>query len=413
MELIDYQRYIEENGFANRETSKYFVSWVKTFLSSHFSEMLTNQDKLMQFISSLELNEKIESWQCDQARKAVELYINMFLNNKETGASSNKETTVNHHGILEKVKTALRLKHYAYRTEKTYLNRISGYLKYCEFNNKGIENSKSVKSYLTYLAVKKNVSSSTQNQVFNAILFLFKYVLEKNLEDIQDSVRAKGKKNLPTVLSIDEIKLLFKQVEGTKSLMLELIYGAGLRVSELTRMRVMNIDFDNKHIIIKDGKGGKDRIVSLPIKLKDDLRVHLSKVKELHNKDLGLGFGDVYLPQALSRKYPQAGKEWLWQYVFPSGNLAIDPRSGKTRRHHVLDQTVQKFMRQAVKGAGFAKRATVHTLRHSFATHLLMSGVNIREIQELLGHKSVETTMIYTHIMRELSEVPRSPLDML
>jgi integron integrase len=196
-------------------------------------------------------------------------------------------------------------------------------------------------------------------------------------------------------------------------MMLELIYGCGLRVSELTRLRVMNLDFGNGILIVKDGKGAKDRALKLPKKLISALKAHLLKVEEMHKEDLKMGVGDVYLPPALARKYPNAGKEWKWQYVFPSTKLAVDPRSGVTRRHHLLDKTVQNTMKKAVQAAGIAKRATVHSLRHSFATHLLMNGVNIREIQELLGHKNIETTMIYTHVVRDLSETPNSPLDML
>jgi len=275
------------------------------------------------------------------------------------------------------------------------------------------EESSSVKLFLTYLAVEEKVAGGTQNQAFNSILFLFRNVFKKKLEDIKDTVRAKNKVNLPVVLSIDEVKLLFEQVAGTRRMILELIYGAGMRASELTRLRVMNVDFGNCHIAIKDGKGGKDRIVSLPKKVEEPLRIHLAKVKEIHNQDLSDGFGEVYLPPALARKYPSAGREWKWQYVFPSAKLAVDPRNGKIRRHHILDKTVQRTMKAAVQLAGISKKATVHTLRHSFATHLLMNGVNIREIQDLLGHKNIETTMIYTHITREMSETPRSPLDML
>ncbi len=420
MELLEYQQYIEENDFVTKDKSSYFSSWIKRFFRMDISNKLSNQDKIMQFVESLSVDENLKDWQREQGRKALELYLNLFLKedngNKnfshECTNGNNKEET-NIFQILKKVRTVLRLKHYAYMTEKTYLDWIKKYLKHCEDRNSDYENSQSVKMYLTYLAVDRKIVAGTQNQAFNSILFLFRHILDKDLLDIKDTVRAKQSKNLPAVLSVKEIKLLFKQVEGTHKMILEMIYGSGLRVSELTKLRVMNIDFDNSHILIKDGKGGKDRIVSLPKKIEERLRIHLSKVKEMYNQDLSNGFGEVYLPEALSRKYSQAGREWKWQYVFPSGNLAVDPRSGKTRRHHILDQTIQKIMRNAVKSAKIAKKATVHTLRHSFATHLLMSGVNIREIQDLLGHKNLETTMIYTHIMRELSEVPRSPLDML
>jgi integron integrase len=410
MELLDYEYYLEHNNFANVKERVFFMHWVKRFLRLELSDSLSNQDKLRQFIESLRVDESLDDWQRDQGRKAVEIYLNMFLKSIE---EQKMDHDLRFSQILEEMKTSLRLQHYAYRTEQTYVDWVKRYLHYCIDRKIDSEMSSSVKLFLTYLAVEQKIAGGTQNQAFNAILFLFKNIFKKKLDDIKDTVRAKNKKNLPVVLSVDEIKLLFEQVKGTKRMILELIYGAGLRVSELTRLRVMNIDFDNCHITIKNGKGGKDRIVPLPNKIKEDLRIHLSKVKEMHNHDLSLGFGDVYLPPALSRKYSNAGREWKWQYVFPSANLAVDPRSGKTRRHHILDNTVQRTMKKAVTAAGIPKKATVHTLRHSFATHLLMSGVNIREIQDLLGHKNLETTMIYTHIMREMSEMPTSPLDML
>jgi len=235
---------------------------------------------------------------------------------------------------------------------------------------------------------------------------ILRNVFDCELDNLKGTIRAKKKVNLPVVLSIEEIKLLFEQVDGSKRFMLELIYGTGMRVSEFIRLRVKDIDFENGILMIIDGKGGKDRSVLFPKKLVDQMRVHLAKIKVLHNGDLEKGYGDVYLPQALGRKYSNAGREWKWQYVFPSGNLAVDPRSGKVRRHHISDRVVQKIMSKAVLSAGIQKKASVHTLRHSYATHLLMSGVNIREIQELLGHKNLETTMIYTHVLREISRKP-------
>lgn len=410
MKLVEYKEYLEMNNFADSKRSGYFVNWVKFFFRLELSDSLSNHDKVRQFVESLVVDESLDDWQRDQGRKAVEIYLNMFLKNIE---ERKMDHDLRFSQILEGMKTSLRLKHYAYRTEQTYMDWVKRYLHYCIDRKMDSEMSSSVKLFLTYLAVEQKVAGGTQNQAFNSILFLFKNVFNKKLDDIKDTVRAKNKINLPVVLSVDEVKLLFEQLDGTRRMILELIYGAGMRVSELTRLRVLNVDFGNRHIAIKDGKGGKDRIVSLPKKVEEPLRIHLSKVKEMHNHDLLGSFGEVYLPPALARKYPNAGREWKWQYVFPSGKLAVDPRSGKTRRHHILDKTVQRTMKKAVTAAGIPKKATVHTLRHSFATHLLMSGVNIREIQELLGHKNLETTMIYTHIMREMSEMPRSPLDML
>lgn len=410
MNLIDFQEYIESNKLVPDGKSRYFVGWVKRFLRTHFSPVLSDQDKIMQFTESLAADKNIEDWQVDQARRAVEVYLNMFVKHVE---KQNMTADMRYLQILDEMIRVLRLKHYAYRTEQTYGDWVKRYLRHCVDQSMDFQESSSVKLYLTFLAVDRKVSASTQNQAFHSILFLFRHILQKDLEDIRGTVRAKSTLNLPTVLSVDEVRSVFLQVEGTRRMMLELVYGAGLRVSELTRLRIMHIDFGNTHILVKDGKGAKDRIVPLPKKLEDPLRVHLSRVKEMHNDDLSKGYGEVYLPEALSRKYPNAGRDWKWQYVFPGGKLSVDPRSGKVRRHHVLDHTVQRIMKKAVKSAGISKKATVHTLRHSFATHLLMNGVNIREIQELLGHKSIETTMIYTHIVRELSETPRSPLDML
>jgi integron integrase len=215
------------------------------------------------------------------------------------------------------------------------------------------------------------------------------------------------------VLWVEEVKALFQQLSGTSLLIAQLLYGSGLRIKELCRLRVLDVDFEGNLIVVRSGKGDKDRSTILSEAVKEPLRLHLPKVKALHDKDLSAGHGEVYLPSSLARKYPNAAKEWKWQYVFPSANLSVDPRSGKVRRHHISEKGIQDAIGKAVKKAGILKHATVHTLRHSFATHLLQSGVNIREIQELLGHKNVETTMIYTHVLRNMSNAPKSPLDSL
>lgn len=269
------------------------------------------------------------------------------------------------------------------------------------------------KNFLSHLALKQRVSSSTQNQAFNAILFLFRQVLGKETSDLGDTVRAKRGQKLPVVLTGNEVGQLFSHMIGTNLLIAELLYGAGLRLMELARLRVQDIDFDMDTIFVRSGKGDKDRSTMLPAAVKERLRDHLKKVKALHDKDLAAGHGAVFLPDALERKYPKAAKEWGWQYVFPSSKPSVDPRSGKVGRHHISDKSIQLALRDALRQAGIVKHATVHTLRHSFATHLLQNGVNIREVQSLLGHKNVETTMIYTHVLRDMKNAPQSPLDVL
>ena len=411
MQLVDYEKYIVDNNFVDASKSSYYSAWVKKFLNLNLSDLLNEQEKVRQFVQYLSADNHLQSWKLNQARHAAELYLGMFI--PQTVCPEPENIPSEFSVILNEMRDVLRLKHYSYSTEQTYLDWCKRYYKYCSQENYDFRESASVKIYLTYLAVNRGVASATQNQAFNSILFMFKYVLKNELDDIKGTVRAKRKRNLPAVLSVDEIKLLFKQVDGSKKMTLELIYGTGLRVSEFIRLRVKDIDFDNDLIIIVDGKGGKDRAVSLPQKLKKQLEDHLIKVKELHEEDLEAGYGEVYLQEALSRKYINAAKEWKWQYVFPAGKLSVDPRSGKVRRHHILDKTVQDVMRKAVIKSRIPKKASVHTLRHSYATHLLMNGVNIRQIQELLGHKSLETTMIYTHILKDLSTTPESPLDML
>ncbi|UCD16114.1 MAG: integron integrase [Candidatus Omnitrophota bacterium] len=317
-----------------------------------------------------------------------------------------------------KLREAVRLKHYSYKTERTYIDWGRRFFRYLtEVKKKNFPEEKldsgDVKDYLTYLAVKQNVSASTQNQAFGALLFLYREVLNIELKDLAQTVRAKRGPKLPVVLTVEEIRVLFKQAQGRSLLLLHLLYGSGLRLTELIRLRVKDVDFSSSLIFVRSSKGDKDRSTILPQAVKAQLRSHLEKVKSLHERDLMSGYGEVYLPGALARKYPAAAKEWQWQYVFPSANLSVDPRSSKVRRHHISEKAVQNAVKSAVRKAGIVKSASAHTLRHSFATHLLMDGVNIREIQELLGHKNVETTMVYTHVLRDMSNTLRSPLDNL
>ncbi len=250
-----------------------------------------------------------------------------------------------------------------------------------------------------------------QNQAFNALLFLYREVLRQDLGELGRGVRAKRGPKLPVVLTVEEVQGVLAKLEGTARLMAETLYGGGLRVMECCRLRVKDLDFDNNLIFVRCGKGDKDRSTLMAEAVKDDLRKHLIRVKALHEQDLAAGVGEVSLPGALAVKYPKAPQEWRWQYVFPSKQLSTDPRGGKVRRHHVSDMVLQRAVRVAVQACGIVKLASVHTLRHSFATHLLLAGVDIRQIQEYLGHSHVETTMIYTHVVKDMRSPAVSPLD--
>jgi integron integrase len=270
-----------------------------------------------------------------------------------------------------------------------------------------------IEQFLSYLVSNKNVAASTQRQALNALIFLYKHVLDISIDDELEPIRSKRHPHLPVVLTQEEVKSILSQMQGVHLLMTKLLYGGGLRLMECIRLRVGDLDFTRSKIYVRNGKGGKDRITLFPKSIHDDLRIHLSKVKELHNKDLAKGFGEVYLPNALTEKYTSAAKEFSWQYVFPAKNLSKDPRTNIIRRHHVLESGLQKAVKVAVKRSGINKRIGCHNFRHSFATHLLESGTNIRVVQKVMGHADVKTTEIYTHVMDNKIDKLESPLDFI
>jgi integron integrase len=297
------------------------------------------------------------------------------------------------------------------RTEQAYLDWIKRFIRHFGKRHPRDLGAAEVSEFLTHLAVAGQVAASTQNQAKSALLFLYREVLDVELPWLDDVESAKAPRRLPVVLTQAEVVALLARLEGTNALVCRLLYGTGLRIMECLRLRVKDVEFERGEILVRDGKGFKDRVTMLPASLASSLREHLARVAELHRQDLGAGHGEVWLPYALDRKYPNAGREWAWQYVFPSAKLSVDPRSGVVRRHHVADQAVQRALKLAVRAAGVAKPATPHTLRHSFATHLLESGYDIRTVQELLGHSDVSTTMIYTHVLNKGGRGVRSPLD--
>jgi len=305
----------------------------------------------------------------------------------------------------------MRLRHYSLRTETAYLNWIARFLAFHEGRHPGDMGEPEVSAFLTDLAIRHKVAASTQTQALSALLFLYSEVLGRPLESAIDSIRARRPKRLPTVLTVAEVSAVIGRLDGVHRLMAKLLYGSGLRLLECVRLRVKDIDFAQRQIRVRDGKGAKDRITVLPDSLVVPLQEHLQVVRRLHRDDLAEGHGDVYLPYALRRKIPGAARDWLWQYVFPSDRLSVDPRSGCTRRHHVSESSLQKAVTRAGRRAGLQKRISCHTFRHSFATHLLEAGYDIRTVQELLGHADVKTTMIYTHVLNRGGLAVRSPLD--
>lgn len=315
--------------------------------------------------------------------------------------------------LLDRVRQALRTRHYSYRTEESYVSWIRRFVLFHNKRHPDEMGEKEISEFLTHLAVKKRVSASTQNQALCALLFLYREVLGREMDAVKNIVWAKRPSRMPTVLTQDETRALFGQLSGTTLLMASLLYGAGLRQMECLRLRVQDIDFGSNQILVRHAKGSKDRVTVLPHKVKPALQEHLVKVKKLHEADLRKGFGTVYLPDALARKYKHANREWRWQYVFPASHISVDPNSGIRQRHHVDASVLSQKLKIAVKNAGITKHVTCHALRHSFATHLLQANYDIRTVQELLGHEDVKTTMIYTHVLNRGGLGVKSPSDML
>jgi len=315
--------------------------------------------------------------------------------------------------LLDQVRAAIRLKHYSLRTEQAYLEWIKRYIGFHHNRHPSALGSADVVRFLTHLAAERNVAASTQNQAQSALLFLYREVLATELPMLDGVTRAKAPARLPVVLSKAEVLALLDSLTGIHRLFGQLLYGSGLRIMEGVRLRVKDVDLGGRAIVVRDGKGAKDRITMLADRLVGPLRQQLGAVRRLHEMDLRDGYGSVWLPHALARKYPSASREWGWQYVFPADRRATDPRSGIVRRHHISDQSFQRALREALRRSGVVKLATPHTLRHSFATHLLESGHDIRTVQELLGHSDVRTTMVYTHVLNRGGRGAISPFDRL
>jgi integron integrase len=313
--------------------------------------------------------------------------------------------------FLDRVRAALRTRHYSLRTEEAYVGWIRRFVVFHGKRHPGEMGEAEINTFLSSLATDGRVAASTQNQALSALLFLYRHVLEKPFPEMTALVRARRPARLPVVLTRDEVRRILARLGGEPRLVATLLYGSGLRLMEALRLRVKDLDLSRNEILVRDGKGQKDRVTMLPAALKPDLAAYLRTVRARHDAEVARGAGDVHLPDAIRIKYPGAAKSWPWQYVFPAGRESADPRSGEVRRHHLPETAVQRAVKRAITDAGIAKHASCHTLRHSFATHLLESGYDIRTIQELLGHRDVATTMIYTHVLNTGGRGVRSPLD--
>ena len=421
-DLIGFVDYLIEHKLVSDKYARFHGMWVRRFLSFGLTRPdLGGVAARLGYLAGLREDPGVVDWQFRQAEEATKMYLCNYLpavTGKRPEEYPAADPERGRSAPIETLRTELRLRHYSYRTEQTYTEWVARFFRYLRETNPGEDVSKqvdscTVRNFLTYLAMERKVSASTQNQAFSALLFLCRHVLKVELKDMNKTLRAKRGRKLPVVLTPGEVLAILQCCFGLAGLMLRLIYGAGLRVMECVRLRVKDVDFEGGLLYVRDGKGGKDRTTLLPKALEPSLRAQVERVKELHAEDLAIGAGEVWLPGALSMKYRGAGAKLGWQYLFPARSISRNPRSGKLRRHHINQRVPQRVMRNAVEKSGIVKHATLHSLRHSFATALLAGGTDIREIQELLGHNSLDTTMIYTHVVRELKTAASSPLDAL
>jgi integron integrase len=406
-----FQKYILSKQLVSEKKAPYYVSWVTRcyqFCGKQPGETVFPEE-INRFLRNL--SKFKEEWQVKQAGEAMDLFLFFSRQMKNRREEKTVPAGSKWGETEDELVRMLRLKQRALRTEKTYLFWVRDFQRYWKGAEPENLNTQHVKDYLSHLAVNRRVARSTQSQAFNALLFLFRHILEKDIEDLRNVIRSKRKRRLPVVLTRQEVFSLFDHLDGIYRIMARLIYGSGLRLQECVRLRVKDLDFERGTVIVRLSKGDEDRATLFPETLKSELREHLLHTRALYEKDRKDGVAGVSLPGALDRKYPNAGKEWIWFWVFPSGVLSLDPRSSIIRRHHVNHSSLQKRIKKASREAGINKRVTVHTLRHSFATHLLESGYDIRTVQEMLGHKDISTTMIYTHVAEKNRLGVKSPLD--
>jgi integron integrase len=433
-----YRKAVIESGVPAKNAD-WYVRWAQKFDDSIQGKPIRERSAadIHKFLLELSIQPGIQPWQIQQAEKALFYLYQDFLkldlgissaqtlvpteekSTPHTNPSSNfKDRAISRPGenarweeYFDRLRSALRVRHYSIRTERAYKQWVNRLLIFYEDKSPELLNADDIQRYLNYLAEKRKVAASTQNQALNAIVFFFKEALKRDPGDFSDFVRAKQSMNVPEVLTRSEVERLLDAMAGVNQLMAGLLYGAGLRLMECIRLRVKDVDFETRRLIVRVGKGRKDRVTMLPERFQPLLEQQLEKARTIYEADLKKGVAGVYIWPGLDRKYPNAARDWIWQYVFPSSRLSVDPRSHTTRRHHVHPSSLQKGVKNAAARAGLSKKTTCHTLRHSFATHLLENGSDIRTVQELLGHSNVATTMIYTHVLNRPGIAVKSPAD--
>jgi len=430
-----FRVFLDARGIPS-ERHKWYVKWCQSFIDAFPEVSLRDRqvNHVRVFLRNLSTSASVKGWMLQQADDAMRLLCYDYLHLPWASSWPDLDAPPmpsapppKRHGRLNQWRKSLleqysgpwsdalhreiRIRHYSPRTEEAYRFWIARLLHFCRTNDPADIGEADIRRFLSDLAEHKQVSVSTQRQALNAVAFVFGQVLGRELGDFSDFDRARKPKKVPVVLSVGEVRQLLDQLDGPVGIICHLLYGAGLRLMESLRLRVKDVDFQQGLLLVRDGKGRKDRRTMLPERCRTVLQEHLEEVRALHKKDLNDGMGEVWLPPALARKSPGAGTEWCWQYVFPATRLSVDPETAKIRRHHLHETVVQKAVRDACLAAGIAKPATPHTLRHSFATHLLEAGYDIRTVQELLGHSDVKTTMIYTHVLNRPGVAVKSPLD--
>lgn len=409
--LEGYETFLKRKGNIQPKSVPYYLKWVADyyrFVDKPLSTPLAEKEK-KEFLSHMAKSH--EDWQVKQADTSLRLY-DYFLS---TGSSRTSGETpsegVEWDRLDARMREALRLRHRSMSTEQTYLLWLKAFRQFVGEKKIAHMTGKDLQDFLSHLAVERKVSASTQNQALNAMIFFFRFVIEKKIDNEISAVRAGHRRRLPVVLTPREVQAIFDNLDGTVKLMAQITYGCGLRITECLRLRIKDIDFEREVVMVRAGKGDKDRMTVLPESVKNDLIQHMAAARSLYDQDREKNVSGVWLPGALEKKYPNAGKEWKWFWLFPAKTLSIDPRTNAVRRHHAHPTSLQSAFREAVVKAGIVKQASVHTLRHSFATHLLEKGYDIRTIQELLGHRSLQTTMIYTHVATKNVLGVKSPLD--